>query len=205
MWGALAIPPPENAEDAMAGAASQIEDIRQELQQAREWAHRVAGQAGERWGVRPAPERWSVAECLIHLNATSTAFLSRIREALSVAHRDGLRGREPYRRDFWGWALCRMLEPPARMKMKTPRSFQPSGTQPPDKVLADFDRLQDLILQCVQGSEGLPLGRLKIPSPFAKGLKYSLYSAYRVVPAHQRRHLWQAEQALAAIPHAPRD
>lgn len=181
----------------MAGPASQLADVRRELGEARDRAHHVAGRAGARWSVRPSPANWAVADCLVHLNATSTAFLPRIREALDMAHRGGLTGQEPYRLDVWGWALCKMLEPPARMKVKTPPSFEPSGSEPPEKVLADFDRLQDLLLQCVQASEGLPLGRLKVSSPFSKHLRYNLYSTYRVVPAHQRRHLWQAERVLA--------
>jgi len=184
----------------MTAPASQLQDVRRELQETRERAHHVAGSAGARWSVRPSPAAWSVAYCLVHLNATSTAFLPRIREALERAHRGGLTGREPYRLDFWGWALCRMIEPPSRVKTKTPRSFQPFGSEPPEKVLADFDRLQDLLLQCVQASEGLPLGRLKISSPFSNHLRYNLYSTYRVVPAHQRRHLWQAERVLATLP-----
>ena len=184
----------------MTGPASQLADVRRELQEARERAHHVAGLAGARWSVRPSPARWSVAECLMHLNATSTAFLPRIREALDTAHRGGLTGREPYRLDFWGWALCKMLEPPARMRVKTPPSFRPSGPEPPEKVLADFDRLQDLLLQCVEASDGLPLGRLKVSSPFSARLRYNLYSSYRVVPAHQRRHLWQAERVLTTLP-----
>lgn len=183
----------------MTGPASQLDQVQRELREARDRSHDLAQRAGTRWNVRPSPAVWSVADCLVHLNATSTAFLPRIREALSEAHRRGLAGREPYRLDFWGWALCRLMEPPSRMKVKTPPSFQPSGAGPPAKVLADFDRLQDLLLQCVQASEGLPLGRLKISSPFSTRLRYNLYSTYRVVPAHQRRHLWQAERVLATL------
>ena len=127
------------------------------------------------------------------------AFLPRIRAALDEGHRAGLSGHGPYRLDFWGWMLCRMLEPPARMKVKTPASFVPAGTEPPAKVSADFDRLQDLLVQCVEASDGLPIQKLKVSSPFAKRLRYNLYSAYRVIPAHQRRHLWQAGQVLASL------
>jgi len=181
----------------MTGPPSQLGAVQRELEDARTRAHQVAALAGERWNARPSPAAWSVGDCLVHLNATSTAFLPRIREALDRAHRGSLAGREPYRLDFWGWVLCRMIEPPSRMRVKTLPSFQPSGAEPPEKVLADFDRLQGLLLQCVEASEGLPLGRLKVSSPFSTRLKYNLYSTYRVVPAHQRRHLWQAEQVLA--------
>ena len=184
----------------MAEPASQLDAIQRELEEARARAHQMADLAGPRWGVRPSPAAWSVSECLIHLNLTSTAFLPRIREALDRAHRAGLSGRGPYRLDFWGWLLCRLIEPPYGMQVKTPPSFQPTGVEPSEKVLADFDRLQGLLLQCVRASDGLPLGRLKTSSPFLPRLRYNLYSTYRMVPAHQRRHLWQAERVLATLP-----
>lgn len=184
----------------MTGAESQLAEVRRELQEARARVHQVAADAGDRhWSTRPAPDRWSVAECLIHLNASSTAFLPRIRAVLDEGHRAGLSGHGPFRLDFWGWMLCRMLEPPARMKAKTSPPFEPVSIEPPAKVVADFDRLQGLLVQCVEASDGLPIQKLKVSSPFAKHIKYSLYSAYRVIPAHQRRHLWQAERVLAAL------
>jgi len=45
-------------------------------------------------------------------------------------------------------------------------------------------------------SGAIDLEKIKIRSPFAEKLKYSVYSAFRVLPVHQRRHLWQAERAL---------
>jgi hypothetical protein len=58
-----------------------------------------------RWPQRPAPGRWSVAECIAHLNLTSTAFLQLLRPALDEARRSGHRPPSRYRRDPLGWIL----------------------------------------------------------------------------------------------------
>jgi hypothetical protein len=34
-------------------------------------------------------------------------------------------------------------------------------------------------------------------------LRYDLLSAFEVIPVHQRRHLWQAERALARVGRPP--
>jgi hypothetical protein len=34
-------------------------------------------------------------------------------------------------------------------------------------------------------------------SPFEARASYNLYAAFAILPVHARRHLWQAEQALA--------
>ena len=46
--------------------------------------------------------------------------------------------------------------------------------------------------------KGRDLNRLKIVSPFGARLSYNVYSAFRVLAAHERRHVWQAERAAGA-------
>jgi hypothetical protein len=46
---------------------------------------------------------------------------------------------------------------------------------------------------------GLNLGGAEIISPFAKNVRYSTYSAFVLIAAHNRRHLWQAERVLSEI------
>jgi hypothetical protein len=41
-------------------------------------------------------------------------------------------------------------------------------------------------------------------SPFNAHVKYNVYAAFCVLLAHEQRHLWQAERALAAVTHPPR-
>ena len=36
-------------------------------------------------------------------------------------------------------------------------------------------------------------------SPFGPGLRYSVYSAFTILPAHQHRHLQQAERAWQTV------
>ena len=38
--------------------------------------------------------------------------------------------------------------------------------------------------------------KVKLVSPFNARLKYNALAAFRILAAHQRRHLWQAERAL---------
>jgi len=39
---------------------------------------------------------------------------------------------------------------------------------------------------------------LRIRSPFDARIRYSAWSALRILPAHQRRHLWLAERELVS-------
>jgi len=43
-------------------------------------------------------------------------------------------------------------------------------------------------------AEGRPLEDMRMVSPFDAKVKYNAYSCLVLLPRHQRRHLWQAEQ-----------
>lgn len=153
----------------------------------------------DRWTERPTPDSWSVAECVAHLNLTSEAYLAPLRTAIEQGR--GMGGGAParFRRDFLGWLIARMVGPEARVKSKTPAAFVPTATQPAAEIISRFERLQGEMVDLVRRADGLPLHRLKIPSPFAPRMKYSVYSAFSILPRHQHRHLLQADRAWAAI------
>jgi DinB superfamily len=174
--------------------------IKQELLDARERARHVAEEAGgSLWGLRPAPQQWSVAECLIHLNLTSERIIPVVDEATQSLRERGLVATGRLRRDPLGWLLCWMLEPPYRLKVKTEPSFVPRGVEPMGEVLERFDLLQGELLVRLDRAAGLALDRARVVSPFNARVRYNVYSAFSVIPVHQRRHLFQAERVRAEL------
>jgi hypothetical protein len=175
---------------------AQLEAIVAEFESALERIHvlqdRVPAAA---WARRPAPERWSPAECVAHLNLTSAAFLPLLRKGLEEARRIGRAAPTRYRRDFFGWMIWRSLGTPGRFRTKTTAAFVPSGQRSASELVAEFGRLQAAQIACVREADGLPLQRVKLVSPFDARVRYNLYSALSILPRHQHRHLWQAEQA----------
>ena len=156
----------------------------------------------DQWTRRPATNGWSAIECIQHLNLTAAATLPRIREGIGRASRldEPLRAR--YRRDVFGWLLWRGLRQPGRFKSKTPPSFVPDATRPVPEIIASFRRFQDEHIACVRDSNGLPIDRVRIASPFNERIRYSVYSALTILAVHQHRHLWQSEQASGFRPRA---
>jgi hypothetical protein len=149
------------------------------------------------WLRRPDPARWSIAECVAHLNLTSAAFVPLLRGALSDPAEPTTTKR--YRRDPMGWLLWRTLGPPVRFRLKTAAPFIPQSTARPAKLVAEFDRWQSELVGWVRKAEGLPLNRLWVRSPFDPRARYNAYSALTILPRHQHRHLWQAEQVWERI------
>lgn len=184
----------------MHAAAPQLQAIRHELAEASAHARRLAESVDPAlWSRRPPHGGWSVGECLAHLNLTSKAFLPRLREAVERGRRENRAAPGLFRRDFLGWLLCRILEPPYRLRVKTPPPFVPTGDQSAEAVVSEFEALNAELVRLLDTASGLPLDRLQIVSPFSARMRYSVYSSFRILPAHQRRHLWQAERALPAL------
>lgn len=176
----------------------QLQAVIDEMNSASERLRRlVAAVPAERWGDRPGEGRWSVGECVAHLNLTSQAYLPRIHGILAGAPRTGAPAR--FRRDFLGWLIWRVLEPGKGGKAKTTAEFIPSGTEPAADIVATFERLQQEQLELIRQSDGVPLHKLKVGSPFSDRMKYSVYSALTILPRHQHRHLLQAERAWEEI------
>mgnify|MGYP000388346392 CR=1 FL=1 len=152
------------------------------------------------WADRPDPDRWSMAECVAHLNLTGAAVVPLMQRAVDEGRQmPRSAAGTSYRRDFTGWMLWRMTGPPARMKMKTIDRFVPSGEAPATALLAEFENWQQLQIRCVEEADGLPLMKIQITSPFNPKMRYNLYSCFSMLPRHEHRHIWQAEQVWAAL------
>jgi hypothetical protein len=151
-------------------------------------------------------------ECIVHLNLTSAAFLPILGDALAEGRRLDAPAPPRYRRDLVGWLLWGIMGPPVRLRVKTTAPFVPGGPGDPSDpgrapvgrdrrsddrpqgVVRTFARLQNEQIACVESADGLPLGRIMIRSPFNARVKYNVYSCLTILPRHQHRHLWQAEQ-----------
>ena len=144
--------------------------------------------------MRRDPVRWSVAECVTHLNLTGAAYDPILREAGTRDPRPATSFTGSLRRDFRGWLLWKTMSPPVRMKVKTIAAFIPQSVAPVQQLVGEFAKWQEAQLVHLAEVDGLPLNDIKVVSPFNAKLKYNLYSCFSILPAHQHRHLWQAEQ-----------
>jgi len=174
--------------------------LKQELLEARERARRLTeGLPASAWGAGTASGGWSIAQCLMHLNITSEWYVPRLDEALGSLKARGLLADGVLRRDLSGYLLSRFLEPPVRLRTSTPPLFSPAQIDPMADVLERFDYLQGELLVRLERGAGMALDRQKLRSPFSSAVRYNVYSAFCVITAHQRRHLWQAERVRGAM------
>ncbi len=183
----------------------QLKDYLQQFEALKQEARvLVNGLSEEAFNWRPDPERWSVGECLDHLNTTGRLLLPRLDAAIEQARARGLTGTGPFDYGWLGRWWIKQMQPSSRRRFKVPRVFEPSAsTLDRDPVLAAFLTLQDELAARARAADGLDLRRVKAPSAAFSLLRLPLGAWLESTVAHERRHLGQARRivAHAGFPH----
>lgn len=148
----------------------------------------------------PGPGRWSVAECLLHLIAVDTMYAGRLDAAVGQARQEGLLGTGPFRYGWFESWFLRATEPPPGLRVPAPKRVRPygGGSVAPGEVRERFTALNRELARLAAEAEGLDWQRARMASPLASWWKLSLGVALALPAAHDRRHLWQAQQVTAS-------
>lgn len=146
------------------------------------------------------PGSWCVAECLDHLTQTTRAFLPAISKAIAEAPK--LKRNRRLRTGLLPNLFIRNLNPPYRIRLKVLPQLTP---QNPDSETAwtSFVESQAQLLGALLSSAGLAIDEVRIKSPVYARISYNIYGAFRMLAAHQSRHIWQIEQILKGIDKRP--
>jgi hypothetical protein len=182
----------------------QLTQIIQHLESAQVRLHGLVANVPEaQWAVRPAPNRWSVAECVGHLNLTSQAMLPPLRTGVAQAALlapQAMVG-SPYKSTFVGWLMVLFMGPVIEigplhlLRVRTAAAFVPKADEPCATMMATFDRLQGELIALVRESNGRRLSDELVTSLFDSRVKYDVFSAFWIIARHELRHVVQAERA----------
>jgi hypothetical protein len=186
--------------------APELDHFRQQLEQiSADGDALVAALTDEDFNWQPAPAGWSIAQCIEHLNATARAYLPMLDEGIADAIRRGQYGQGPFRYSLLGRLMARSQEPPPRFKFKSPHAFAPPPRRGKQETMAAFRAYQVQYVDRLRQANGLDLSRARVRSPAASAwLRVPLGSAFALITAHERRHLWQARRVLDALQSAAR-
>lgn len=147
---------------------------------------------------------WSAIQCLDHVNLTLEGYLPGLRMAIRRGHEAGKRAAEPYAVSFLERWFLKSLEPPARIRFRSPKMFRPAPEPRIEEVQQRFFLLREELRQTVRSANGLDLAGIKLPSPAVSWFRISLGTAFAAMISHDRRHFHQIER-LTENPDFPRD
>ncbi|WP_266366184.1 DinB family protein [Tellurirhabdus rosea] len=149
--------------------------------------------APEQLAWKPAPGRWSIIECLQHLNLAERFYIRNIQHKSDQL---GLVQHNPtdqtVSQGLVGKALMYAVDPQAKIKLPAPSVVQPRRDLDVPSVLAQFVELQKLLLQLLDRAVYYDWNTTQLPTLFGNWLKIRMGDAFQMLVAHTERHLAQA-------------
>jgi hypothetical protein len=154
---------------------------------------------------KPAPEQWSIAQCLEHLNSYGFYYIPKIDEALQRGIRTNLPAQERFASSWLGNYFATSMKPGAdgtiSLKMKAFKNHTPSGELNAQAVIQEFIKQQHQINQLLALSIRTDMGKLRIPISITSWIKLSVGDTFRFLIAHEQRHIVQAQRVYRSLFH----
>ena len=146
-----------------------------------------------------AGQRWSVAECLDHLATINAVYLAAARTGIEKARKNGWTRRGPLQPGFFGRKFIASMEPPVKRKLRTPQLGEPKPQRRRDEIMRDYHAAHEEIRKMIREAATIDANRATFRNPFIRIVNVKVATAFHVVAAHDRRHIWQAEQVEREI------
>jgi DinB superfamily len=184
----------------MIGPGSDIVSLIAEIDANVSHAESVArGLSHEQFNWRSEPGRWSIGQALAHLNIVDGQDLAPLRAGIDAGRSRNLTGTGPFTYGLVSRKVVASMEPPVTRKSKAPANYQPPPEADPEVTLAEYRRISAAIRELAKSASGLHLRRVKTSLPALPALlrtivKMPLGARFALITAHDRRHLWQADQ-----------
>ncbi|HEY5992933.1 MAG TPA: DinB family protein [Candidatus Udaeobacter sp.] len=155
----------------------------------------ASGLTEDQLNWKPAPEKWSIAQCLEHLAVTSSKFDPYFASALARARKaNPIKSALTYRPTLVGGWLIKQVMPEAKRKVPAPKVFRPSESSAIHGALESFLKQQEKFLEFVLATDGVDYNKTRLRSPVTPLMRYSLADAFVVTVVHGQRHLGQARR-----------
>jgi DinB family protein len=154
----------------------------------------VAGLNETQLNWKPAPEKWSIAQCLEHLTVATEEFEPYFTKAISENREKRRAVNSPaYRPTFLGGLLINYLLPESTKKLRAPKLLKPAASQIAGS-LEKFLNQQKRFLDFVRQADGIDYNKTRLRSPVTALMRYSLADAFVLTVVHEQRHLAQARR-----------
>ena len=154
--------------------------------------------SAEELNRRPSPSRWSVGQCLEHLNIVGGYYLPAIAARIKRAQERGSRPADVAKQGFLGRRFIEAMRAPASLKTYvSPQRYAPTGTRLPRTVAEVFSRQLDELLRLVLLARQVNANSTRVPNALFPLISLRLTDQLEFLVVHLQRHVAQAEAVLA--------
>ena len=152
---------------------------------------------------KSAPEKWSILQCLEHLNLTNRHYIPEMKMAIQKAIATGQSPAEDFKRGFIGRKMTTGIKPKIDgtipNRTRTFKNYNPNNLPPSESTQAVFDEFlqhHEDFLMIIEDSKKVNMNKVKVKSLLGSILKFKLGDAIEFVIAHEQRHILQAKNIL---------
>ena len=148
----------------------------------------------------PQKDKWSVVQSLEHLNAYNRLYLPQIEKELAVITYDN---NAWFNSGFWGEKLYKALKPTnvfeIKRKLKAAKKYCFPNNLNVETVLNEFLQHQDKLINLLEQAKKRDLNKIRIPLSISKFIHLKLGDLFRIIVAHEQRHMIQARNTLKSV------
>ncbi|RRB06620.1 DinB family protein [Larkinella rosea] len=150
---------------------------------------------------QPTPDRWSIAQCLEHLNSYGHYYIPMLEAAIANGEENGIPAAPTFKSGWLGNYFANSMRPRANgsiaLKMKAVKAHTPAPKQNASAVLDLFLEQQEAILELLDRAKRVNIQHLRVPISIAKLIRLSAGDTFRFLIAHEQRHVLQASRVAA--------
>jgi len=140
-------------------------------------------------------EKWSVLECIEHLNRYGDFYIPEISQRIKNGQK--VSGSPTFKSGWLGNYFAESMLPKEKLnKMKTFKSMNPVGSNLDKRVLEKFINQQKQLLELLDAARATDMTKTKTAISISKLIKLRLGDTFRVVIYHNYRHIVQADKVL---------
>lgn len=139
-------------------------------------------------------DKWSVLECIEHLNLYSDFYNSEIKKQLEDNHS---KPNATFKSGMIGNYFVKSMLPKKKLnKMKTSKDKNPIGSTLTIDVIDKFIIQQKELIDLIKKSKNVNLTKTKTAISISKLIKIRLGDTFRFIIAHNQRHIIQSKNAI---------
>lgn len=149
-----------------------------------------------------APDKWSIAQVIQHLNFYSRHYIPAIESKL---HYNTYVTSSVFRPGWLGDYFTKLMQPSAgntiTKKMKAQKNATPVAVPNAQEELEEFINHQHQLLNILRIAKNVDLNKTRVPTSLSSLIKLKLGDTFRFFIAHEQRHAVQVNNILESIRH----
>ena len=175
---------------------SLIEELLALTEKSTEAAKKFKGFSEGQLNFKTDPQKWSILECIEHLNRYGDFYLPEIEK--SILSQNTNHAAPVFRSGMIGnyFANLMRVQNGKIYKMKTPADKNPLGSELNITTIDRFLKQQEMLKSLLNQSRNADLTKIKVPISLTKFIKLRLGDTFRFFVYHIDRHIQQADGVL---------